>query len=230
MMKSVKEGIDFLLDKYNVNKCVEQADGETAVIDGKKCALLPWRCERRFIELKSLAADSLKGISAIRVGRIDKKDADIMKMFRREADICEFISGSAVKEIFAVANGSKAMNVIMKLDNGIICTLELAAVLNDGERTVDKHEIIAQKGVACDRAVDTQVPQSSIYVFTGDDKEEYLDVDAELYGLSADEAAAARQCFEMARDGYCLCGRAAHLDEIVSACRRSADTEENVIL
>lgn len=230
-MKSINEGIEFLTSKYAVAKKVELIDRETVSIDGKKSAILPWRCERRFVELKKLAqGGEMHGISVIRVARIDRKGADIMKMFYREADICEYVLGSEVKEVFAIENSGKALNAILKMDSGVICTLEIAATLGEGEKVIDKHEIIAEKGVACDRVVDTQIPQSSIYVFANGKNQEFIDTDAELYGLSIDDAAIARQCFELARDGICLCEQAEHLSNLLAACKKSIAAGKNIIL
>jgi len=52
-----------------------------------------------------------------------------------------------------------------------------------GTAMIDRHELIAGRGVACDRVVDTQVPQDSIYALTGDGERRYTDTDAELFGL-----------------------------------------------
>jgi len=52
---------------------------------------------------------------------------------------------------------------------------------------LDRHEIIARRGVASDRAVDTQVPQSSIYEWTTDGTRTFTDVDTELFGLPNEE-------------------------------------------
>ena len=48
---------------------------------------------------------------------------------------------------------------------------------------MDKHEIIARRGVACDRVVDSQIPQESIYVWSKNGHSAFTDVDTELFGL-----------------------------------------------
>jgi hypothetical protein len=52
-----------------------------------------------------------------------------------------------------------------------------------GSPLIERHEIIAQRGVASDMVVDTQIPQSSIYTFTSKGENRYTDVDMELFGL-----------------------------------------------
>jgi len=90
--------------------------------------------------------------------------------------------------------------MVAKLENGVVCTIEVAATLPATASPIDKHEIIARRGVACDRAVDTQVPQHSVYVFSEKGEEAYTDTDYELYGLSEEDTAVVRQAFLAAGD------------------------------
>lgn len=62
---------------------------------------------------------------------------------------------------------------------------------------MDRHEIIARRGVGCDRTVDTQVPLASIYAFTPEGEERFTDTDAELFGFSLEEILAIRAAFEV---------------------------------
>ena len=166
----MKKGLEFLLDKYDVNKNVEIVSRTEAIIDGVKCTLLPWRQERRIVELANLsqnkaASGGIQGVSVMRTAHITTKENDLMDIVIKELDICEYVIGKKAKEIFAVGDTENVMNIIMKLENDVICTLELSATLAKGNKDIDKHEIIAQKGVACDRLVDSQMPNSSIYAF-----------------------------------------------------------------
>ena len=65
--------------------------------------------------------------------------------------------------------------------------IECSCGLPAGTPLLDSHEVIARRGVASDRVVDTQVPQHSIYVWNEDGTATYTDVDTELFGLP-DEA------------------------------------------
>ena len=85
------------------------------------------------------------------------------------------------------------------MDDGVVCSLEIANTLPAGAEHIDKHEIITARGLVCDRVVDTQIPQQSIYLYAGTN-EAYTDVDFELYGLSAAEVAAVRCAFALAKD------------------------------
>ena len=122
------------------------------------------------------------------------------------------------------------MNCILETENGCVCTLELAATLEEGAKHIDKHEIITDGGVACDRVVDTQVPQSSVYVF-GKCGATYTDTDAELYAHSECEINRIRNAFMLAktpaaRAEYKL--KEKHLDAVLDAARASLANLENV--
>ena len=67
-----------------------------------------------------------------------------------------------------------------------------------GEIPKDKHEIISQRGIACDVVVDAQLKQDSIYVFGAENKK-FTDVDFELYGLSIEDIAVVRSAFTIAQ-------------------------------
>ena len=59
--------------------------------------------------------------------------------------------------------------------------------------------MIARRGVASDRVVDTQVAQSSVYAWTDAGGQEHTDVDAELFGLHAEQAALVRGAYDALR-------------------------------
>ena len=230
-MNMLQEKLNFLLNKYDVSSHVQIIDCQNAVIDGKAVRLLPWRNERRFAELKKLVeSGTLNGLSTMRITHIAHKGADLFDLFFREADICETIMGSALIEIFAVSNGDTALNVLAKNQEGCVCTFELAATLSARAESIDKHEIIACSGIACDRVVDTQVPQSSVYVLGEKNIEQYTDVDMELFGLDIGQCAAVRNCFEMAKAGEDTEKTVSHLNHLVKAVKRSISEMENVIL
>lgn len=229
-MNMLQEKLNFLLDKYDVKSNIQILDCQNAVIDGKTVRLLPWRSERRFAELKKMVDNgTINGLSTMRTTHIASKGTDLFELLFREADICETIMGSALTEIFAVSDGAIALNVLAKNQAGCVCTFELAATLSDQAEPVDKHEIIACSGIACDRVVDTQVPQSSVYVL-GEKTEQYTDVDMELFGLDMGQCAAVRSCFELAKSGEDTAKTVSHLNYVVEAAKKSILTIENVIL
>lgn len=197
-MKMLQEKLAFLLNKYSVEAPIALKDRKTAVFDGAEVPLLSHRAERRFIELKNIVqGGTLQGISVMRVARIVEKGADIFEELYRELDLCQFILGRKIVAITAMRNDN-TLNVIATAEDQIVCTLEIAATLAKGEIPKDKHEIISQRGIACDVVVDAQLKQDSIYLF-GAENQKYTDVDFELYGLSAEEIAVVRSAFAIAQ-------------------------------
>ncbi len=145
----------------------------------------------------------------------------------RQTDIAQFILGSKIQEIFAIGDWNHAVNLIAKTADGYIISFELSATLAKGTPVIDKHEIIAVSGVACDRAADTQIPQNSIYVY-GQESAVYTDVDAELFGLTAEECALVRSAFAVAKNGTDLAAEVSSARAVVAAAEQSMAALENI--
>lgn len=227
----MQKGLDLLLNKYSVSaKAVLSADGKTVVIDGKEVPVLPWESERRIIELRNLVVTGRLGnMCTYRIGHTAKKGTDLFEMLAREVGILEFTVNSTAKEIFAIA-GKNTMNCIVETENGCVCTIELGATLDEGQRDIDKHEIITDNGVGCDRVVDTQMPQESIYVY-GKNKQAFMDTDAELYGYAEIQINTIRNAFAAAKNvavQEANVAKWAHIQKVVAAAKASLATLENV--
>jgi len=164
--------------------------------------LLPWRAERRFTELKNIAKNkTLEGVSTLRFYAISSKSAfSLEQLLYREFDLCEYLGGAEIRSLFAVFNGKNAANVIVKLKNGVSGSVECSVMLPYGAGEIDRHEIIARRGVASDRAVDTQIPQSSIYAFTGKGEKRFTDTDSELFGFAPQAVNLVRAAFAVLSD------------------------------
>lgn len=198
-MNRLQEKLDFLLEKYSVDVKAVLKDNKTVVIDGMELPILSHRNERRFIELKNIANNgTLVGISVMRVARIIEKGSDIYEALYRELDLCQFVLQRKIKSIMVMQNDN-VLNAIATAEDDIVCTIEVSATLSKGEIPKDKHEIISQRGIACDVVVDAQLKQDSIYVF-GQENKKYTDVDFELYGLSVEEIAVVRAAFGLAQN------------------------------
>lgn len=170
----------------------------TADADDRLVPLLPWRCERRFMELKRLVDD--RTVEPVLMCRFscatDGRSWDLAAMLYRELDLAEWLTSSTVIAMTATIEADRWANVIVRLASGVVCGLELTASLPEGATMLDRHELIARRGVACDRVVDSQVPQSSIYAFTADGEHRYTDTDAELFGMSVEEVNLVRSAYE----------------------------------
>ena len=230
-MNKLQEKLDFLLEKYSVEREVVLKDEKTAVIDGKEIPLLSHRSERRFIELKNIVNNgTLVGISVMRVARIVESGKDIFDELYREFDLCQFVLQRKIKSVTVMESGN-VLNAIATTGDGVVCTVEISATLKKGEIEKDKHEIISQRGIACDVVVDAQLRQDSIYVF-GNENKKYTDVDFELYGLSAQEIAVVRAAFCVAQNNTSDEMLAAHenLCAILDLAKKSAISGEREVM
>lgn len=230
-MQKLQEKLEFLLDKYSVNKKAVLKDAETVLIDGKEIPLLSYKGERRFLELKNMVANgTLTGISVMRVARIVEKGSDIYAVLGRELDICQYVLNRKIQSVMVMENDI-VLNAIATTDDGVVCTLEISATLAKGEKPKDKHEIIAEHGIGCDVVVDAQLVQDSIYVFGAENKK-YTDVDFELYGLTIDEIAVVRTAFNLAKqddyDEVIACKQ--NIDMLVAMAKNAAKTGERQVI
>mgnify|MGYP000921599578 FL=1 len=160
--------------------------------------LQAWRCERRFVELKRIVDE--RTIDPVVMARfaclVHGTTADLAAVLYRELDLAEWILGAPLQTVSAHMAGGRQANLMVRLASGVLCGIEAGTSLPAGSPCQDRHELIARRGVACDRVVDTQVAQSSIYVF-GPQAQQFTDVDAELFGLSIDEVALVRSAYEV---------------------------------
>lgn len=189
MITQMNKSLEFLRDKYGFPAgnivsgsdcfCVESSSG-TAV-------LLPHRVERRIIELKKMIdSATLEDVSTLRFAKFTP-GGSLKKIIAAELDLAEYLADSPIVRIFASGDGSKVCNCIVRFANGVSASIECGVNLPGNVKVVDRHEIIARRGVGCDRGVDTQVPQHSIYLWNTEGESTYTDVDTELFGLP-DEA------------------------------------------
>ncbi|HUT94699.1 MAG TPA: hypothetical protein VMY37_34905 [Thermoguttaceae bacterium] len=163
--------------------------------------LLPWRHQRRFVELKRLVDE--KTVSPLLMCRFacltDGRETPLAAILYREFDLVEWLSGTPIVGICASMAEGRAANVIVRLAGGVIASVEAGATLPAGAAVEDRHELIARRGVASDRVVDTQVAQSSVYAWTDAGHRQHTDVDAELFGLDAERAALVRSAYDVLR-------------------------------
>lgn len=191
--------LNFLLEKYQVKKNGKITACGCFESENKKVVLLPWRVERRFIELKNLIDNkTLEDVSTFRFAHLAPAgDKTLDELIYQELDLCEWLGGAPVSRLFAVFSGEKAVNIIAKLENDLSCSVECSIMLPDGAAPISRHEIIARRGVASDQVVDTQVSQSSIYTYTAESEKRFTDIDAEIFGLSQDDVNLVRAGFKV---------------------------------
>ncbi len=160
--------------------------------------LRPWRSERRFQELKNLVENrTVTPVLMCRFACItDGQTLPLAAALYREFDLAEWLGGAPIATVYAAIDGERAANAIVRLANDVVCSVEAGSTLPAGTRTHDRHELIARRGVASDRVVDTQVPQSSVYVWSDSGADEFTDTDAELPGLDPDSVTLVRAAYD----------------------------------
>jgi len=161
--------------------------------------LLTWRLKRKFTELKKIVDEAvIENVSMLRFCSLGTKDKwELSSLLYRELDLCEFIGNGQIVSLQTVISEERSGNVILRLDNNILCSIEISTCIPSIPGLVDRHEIIARRGVASDLIVDTMIPQNSIVSFTGNGEHRYRDVDMELFGFSELEIDQIRSAFQV---------------------------------
>ena len=89
-MDRVNEKLRELLKKYGRDERAVLC-GNSLLFKGKKTELLPWRRERRFVEMKNIVSSPyFNGMSIYRAMAVEKRDADPVLVFKRELDLFEY--------------------------------------------------------------------------------------------------------------------------------------------
>ena len=231
-LRQCEEKLQLLMQKYGVDAAfrprLEQRGGCYYLEEPDvSVPLLIWRQERRFAEMRGLKHSGRAGMpSVLRSERLVEADRPLTAELVRELDLCQWLMDSPIRSVCAF-RGGPALNLIATLESGVVCTVELAAALEGGVPLIDRHEINTRRGVICDRVVDTQIPQSSVYVFTAQERQEFNDQDFELYGLPPEQVSLVREAFAVLRDSLeqDRTDTFARLRELAALVERSAQQE-----
>lgn len=231
-LRQCEEKLQLLMQKYGVEvpfcpKLKEQDGCYYLEEPDASVPLLIWRQERRFAEMRGLKDSGRAGMpSVLRSERLVGAEHPLTAELIRELDLCEWLMGSPIRSVCAF-RGGPALNLIATLENDVVCTVELAAALEGGVPLIDRHEITTRRGVICDRVVDTQIPQSSVYVFTAQQRQEFNDQDFELYGLPPEHVSLVREAFAVLCDSLeqDRTDTFARLQELAALVGRSAQQE-----
>ena len=172
---------------------------ENSSLEKNQIPLLTWRVKRKFVELKKIVEESvIENVCLFRFCCMGSKDKWSLKsLLYREMDLFEFIGNGKIISVQAVISDDEVGNVILRLDNNALCSIEVGVQMPPDTPMVDRHEIIAQRGVTSDMVVDTQIPQSSIYSYTNKGRTQYTDVDMELYGFDETQIDRIRSAFQI---------------------------------
>lgn len=225
-MRTEKEALEGLLNKYDVPFGPEDLDAGIP--------LQPWRCNRKYVELeKMVSSGTLEHPCLLRFCHLTGAGTSLEELLYREFDLAEFISGHRIVALHAAFTDGRTGSVIIRLDNGVIGSVEVGNLLPEGQAEVDRHEIIARRGVGSDIVVDTQIPQQSIYLMTSDAPASYKDTDSELYGLDEKQIERVRARFAYLKDRSTLewhLEQDAHIGAAVKAALESNLTHKKIVL
>jgi hypothetical protein len=216
--KDLEEALHGLLEKYDVKPSQPfqlhiDGDADTSILlpgyyfpdiipEKNQIPLLAWRVKRKFIELKKIVEDSvIENVCLFRFCSMGSKDKwSLESLLYREMDLFEFIGNGKIISVQAVISDDQIGNVILRLDNNAICSIEAGIQMPPDTPLIDRHEIIAQRGVTSDLVVDTQIPQSSIYSYTKGGEKHYTDVDMELFGFDGFQIDHIRSAFQVLKN------------------------------
>jgi hypothetical protein len=164
--------------------------------------LLPWRVKRKFVELKKIVEDTvIEDVCLFRFCCLGNKDEwSLFSLLYREMDLLEFIGNGKINSVQAVFSDDQVGNVILRLNNNALCSIEVGIQMPAGSLLVERHEIIARRGVTSDLVVDTQIPQSSVYSYTKNGEIRYTDVDMELFGFDELQIDHIRSAFQVIKN------------------------------
>jgi len=224
--KKTKSGELLLLPGY---------DFADVLTEENEIPLLSWRFKRKFVELKKIVDDSvIENTCLYRFNCMGSKDKwSLSALLYRELDLFEFIGNGRIVSLNAAITNNEAGSVIATLDRGAICSIEVSIQVPSGTVLIDRHEIIAGRGVASDQPVDTQSPMSSIYYYTRNGEIRFTDVDFELFGLEDVEIEHIRSAFQVLKDpdlGKQWHKQHAHLFQLVKAVFDSDKNHEKINL
>lgn len=185
-IKTVNDGVNALLARYGGAKKHWQIDGRSLILGEDVVPLQEWRFDRKNWAIKSILDENPKTISKISVYSFAPKSYSLKDLFLSEVDLIFWWTGSRAEYVMAMSNGDAA-NVVIKLENQAVVTLELTTLLPCGAEPQYRHEINAVEGIISDRTVDTMVAQAGVYYYGPDGNMQYSDPDYLMYGLRTED-------------------------------------------
>jgi len=238
---TMEEALESLLEKYGLtaNKPFPLTPGYRLLDDPSSTTdvpLLPWRASRPFIELRNIVENQVVEHPCLfRFSCLASREqgASLQALIYREADLFEYIGGGKIASVFAVWDASRSVNLILKLDNGRLCSVEISRQLPPDTVMQERHEIIGRRGTASDRVVDTQVNQHSISFFRQDGTQQYTDTDMELFGFNPQETELIRGAWALYNDAGLRDvwrNQHIHLVQVVEAAVASGEKNQKIHL
>lgn len=249
---ALKEALRKLLEKYGISApqpyslCWDDLPiGSLRLLPGnlfmesalahRDVPLLSWRTRRTFRELRQIVGEAVvENACLLRFSYFAPPGhGSLASLVYREIDLFEYIGGGKVESVFAVWGGRHTVNLIVKAFSGLLGCIEISLQLPPGVLPQERHEVIGRRGTACDRVVDTQVPQHSVYFFGRGGDQQYTDTDGELFDFdqqATDHVRGALELFKSPGLKDVWMDQHRHLVEVVRASIESGRTVRKVVI
>ena len=210
---------------------IEYRDGHYwLLLHEKRYLLMPWRTNKRLSNMRQvMTPDFAAGVSAMKSECVVQQCFPLLSLAAREIDICEWVLGDKVREVFALTDESRAFHLIGRMARGARITIDITNTLNEGVRETARHEVFAKGGSLVDLPVGMQLATEDVYAFRTDSAipKTHSEVILGDTFYTREEAALIRDVQQVLANPQELILRETRLDElmcVVKAAMRSSQT------
>lgn len=198
--------------------------------DDKRYLLTPWRTNKRLNNMRQVMTPAFAaGVSAMKSECVIQQGYPLLSLAAREIDVCEWVLGDKVAEVFALTDETHVFHLIGRMTSGARITIDITNALHDNVRETERHEVFAKGGSLVDLPVGMQLAAEDIYTFHSDSEypETYSEVILDDAFYTREEAALIRDVQYVLADKQALAQRETRLEElmhVVDAAMRSSKT------
>ena len=200
------------------------------ILHDRRCLLMPWRTNKRLSNMRQVMTPAFAaGVSAMKSECVMQNCYPIQALAAKEIDICEWVLGDKVTEVFALTDEAQVFHLIGRMEGGARITIDITNALHDAVRETERHEVFAKGGSLVDLPVGMQLATEDIYAFRSDSEspETYSEVILGDTFYSREEAALIRDVQHVLADEQELVQRETRMLElmrVVQAAMRSSKT------
>jgi len=210
---------------------IEYCDGHYwLILHEKRYLLMPWRTNKRLSNMRQVMTPTFAaGVSAMKSECVVQSCYPIEALAAKEIDICEWVLGDKVAEVFALTDEAQVFHLIGRMARGTRITIDITNALHGAVRETERHEVFAKGGSLVDLPVGMQLATEDIYAFRSDSEypETYSEVILGDAFYSREEAALIRDVQHVLADKQALALRETRMPELmraVQAAMRSSKT------
>lgn len=206
------------------------------ILSKERHLLMPWRTNKRLNNMRQvMTPDFAAGVSAMKSECVMQRCYPIFALAAKEIDVCEWVLGDTVQDVFAQTDGAHVFHLIGRMARGSRITIDISNTLNETVRETERHEVFAKGGSLVDLPVGMQLASEDIYAFRSDAP--YPDTYSEVIlgdtFYTREEAAIIRDAQYLLSNPQALAKRRTRLDELMqvvhAACRSSKVLEREEV-